>query len=384
MQAVVERWIAVWPLPNVTLGQSIAYPFVGIFVGDDPRLHAIDQQKDQLADLLARFRNEFDRKIHSSVLAFGDDAPEGVKSVDALSGFRNAVCIAAIAHSHSLFAVRRQPWGIYFAEAFDFYPWHLSKLLNRRITADTPATSAIHQLASLKPQCAPALGMRELSADALDLPLLDAIMLRWGELYTKGQDDIGDRRLFRSLDMARAACRMPGSADASILDQGRSAALWVSAFEILAHDGKSSSRKVLNLLAKVAWHHRELEEHERDARAGTTPVKTNLAGEIYLALNRARNDFLHGNEISVSTILYGRSKRNVLNFAAPLYRMALTAYLDLRQSVPMPNMNDDPAGAGHWIADRMEFEAPQKRCERALLAADEPPSKDEDEDDDNI
>jgi hypothetical protein len=45
-----------------------------------------------------------------------------------------------------------------------------------------------------------------------------------------GEESVEDPRLFRALDMARAAAKTPGGIDASEHDAGRAIALWVSAF----------------------------------------------------------------------------------------------------------------------------------------------------------
>jgi hypothetical protein len=51
----------------------------------------------------------------------------------------------------------------------------------------------------------------------------------------------------------------------------------------------------------------------------------NLAGVIYERLYRARNDFLHGNPVTDETLRLERCRQSALHFAAPLFRLALTA-----------------------------------------------------------
>jgi hypothetical protein len=67
-----------------------------------------------------------------------------------------------------------------------------------------------------------------------------------------GEQFIEGRRLFRALEMARAASKMPGGSDATEYNVGRAVALWVSGFEILAHDGhRADFERVLSLLGSV-------------------------------------------------------------------------------------------------------------------------------------
>jgi hypothetical protein len=76
-------------------------------------------------------------------------------------------------------------------------------------------------------------------------------------------DTVGDRRLFRALDMARAASKMPGGSDTTFYEGGRAVALWVSAFEILAHDGRSDLGRGLKLLKSADWRAPKLRTQDR-------------------------------------------------------------------------------------------------------------------------
>jgi len=61
----------------------------------------------------------------------------------------------------------------------------------------------------------------------------------------------------------------------------------------------------------------------------------------------------------------------VLSFAAPLFRLALTAYLDLRFVPEFPNATD--GGLGELAAKGLEFRGPQRDCEAAILSAEAGP-----------
>jgi hypothetical protein len=225
----------------------------------------------------------------------------------------------------------------------------------------------------LRPQSEPALGNRFLNNSDFDRPLLDALVDRWEQCFATGEQSVRDRRLFRALDMARAASRIPGGLDASEYDAGRAVALWVSAFEILAHDEtRSDFGRVIELLSQVEWTRSELKEPDRGVKTRDGLVRTNLAGGIYGRLNKVRNDFLHGNRVDTGTLKLEKCKKSVLLFAAPLFRLALTAYLDLRCTTELPSANE-AALFGELMAMRMEFRGPQRDCEAAILSADRAP-----------
>jgi hypothetical protein len=90
--------------------------------------------------------------------------------------------------------------------------------LTKTIAALTPALKGPHVVDELRPQSAPALRNRHLSP--LDQPLLDALVGRWERCFATGKESVEDRRLFRALEMARAASKMPGGRDANEHDAG--------------------------------------------------------------------------------------------------------------------------------------------------------------------
>lgn len=102
-------------------------------------------------------------------------------------------------------------------------------------------------------------------------------------------------------------------------------------------------------------------------------MKRTLASWLYQVLYECRNDFLHGNPVERSNFFLATPQRTIFEYAAPLYRIALTAFLPLAYGVPMPSA-DDAGAFGAYIADRMDFMGPQKNAEEALLTAARPPA----------
>jgi hypothetical protein len=368
-EATAPGWTPVWAMPNVTLDAPIEASHAALVPSNDERLVALALQKPALMAFLSAFRDEFGNQISPTIGLVREDARKSVLTVTAFGGFRDAVCISAVITGQTRTAQWGHSQGILHSDAFDVYPWFPSPQWNGHIAAFTPALSGQHMVDELRPQSAPALGRRFLTAHHLDKPLLDALVARWERCFATGDESVEDRRLFRALDMARAASKIPGGSDASEHDVGRAVALWVSAFEILAHDGKQSHLgRVLALLAKVEWLRPELKEPDREVRAGGGIVRTNLAGGIYKRLNKVRNDFLHGNRVDGETLKLEKGK-SVLLFAAPLFRLALTAYLNLRFVTEFPSASDADLW-GELIGKRMQFHGPQRDCEAAILSAD--------------
>ena len=211
-----------------------------------------------------------------------------------------------------------------------------------------------------------------LTESDMDEPLLTALLDRWRRRYAGRSPQWPDRALFRSLNMANQASQLPAGVDTTFYDVGRLIALWVSAFEILAHPGRGKSNlwAVYDLLEKVEWKYRLTalrlyKAYEANRKSnGRRTLACRLYGEIY----RARNDFLHGNPVGRNRLIVKPAKRSLFQYAAPLYRMALTGFLPLSWSEPVPPMNDAQAFGKH-LARRIDFDSYQKAVEKALLTA---------------
>jgi hypothetical protein len=365
-------WTPEWAMPNVTLNEPIEASHAALVNSDDERLRSIARRRPAVETFLSAFRDEFGSQIWPTIAMVREGAPPRVRTPTALGGFRDAVCVSAIVAGHSG-GIKLNDGGIIYSDAFDVYPSFPSPLLEGRIGAITPALVGIHHVERLHPQPAPALGRRYLSASAIDQPLLGAILARWNRCFVDGENSIEDRRLFRALEMARAASKMPGGSDATEYDAGRAAALWVSAFEILAHDGnRADFGGVLSLLGRVQWLSPKLKAQDRQLSYSRTIIQTNLAGSIYKRLYNARNDFLHGNPITDETLIVEKCRKRVDWFAASLFRLALTGYLNLRFSETLSDSADDQDRERHDARGK-RFRAAQCLSEDAILVADEPP-----------
>jgi hypothetical protein len=355
-------WLPAWVLPNLSIDEPVTSEHVALVSCRDKRLQSAIRKEPAIGKFLGRFQDEFGVLVSPSVLMISNDAPSSARSVRALASFRDAVNIAAIVSSHAKVLKRARGGGIQFSDGFDIYPWMVAKGGGERLVAITPAVMALHDVNRFCGQSSPALPERRLAQYELDAPLLIELLARWHRFYSESDQRSDNLALFRSLDMARIAARMPGGSDATFLDTGRSVALWVSAFEILAHQGRSGLRQVLSLFSGVEWERERLRAMDQQFQHGRDIVRTNIAGKIYATLNRIRNRFLHGEPVTVDTLILQPSGRHILDFAAPLYRLALTGFLPLRFGRKMPESNEaKPLGA--YISESMAFMQPQHSAE---------------------
>lgn len=369
-----DDWAPVFVLPNIPLDAAIGCEILALAPESDPRVTALKRTHTSFRCFLDSFADNFGQKFEPSVLILNTAAPQSFHDVTALASFRDLIALAVVTHNRSL--ELRHPRGprVLFGEAFAIYPWMLDRQY-KDVIGCTPAIRGVHELSCFKGQSSPALFRTSLGEADFDQPLLSALMVRWRQRYEAAEPAWADVALMRSLNMAYHASLLPAGTDTTFHDVGRVVSLWVSAFEILVHPGGSGQAnrdKVFELIERTPWAEVESSHIVHDT-GGKAKMKRTLASWLYQFLHDCRNDFLHGNPVEHSNLILPTSQRTILEYAAPLYRIALTAFLPLTYGVPMPSSKDAQA-FGAYIADRMAFMGPQESAEEALLTATRPPT----------
>jgi hypothetical protein len=101
-------------------------------------------------------------------------------------------------------------------------------------------------------------------------------------------------------------------------------------------------KQVYQLLERVSWNLFECRDSIYDPYGNKVgQQKRTLPVWLYGELNRARNDFLHGNKITDHRLIVAPGKRALNLYTAPLFKLALTGYLDLRMDRP-PARESEP------------------------------------------
>lgn len=326
-------WEPIFLLPNIRLDESVETEFVVLAAPDDPRLEALKESYPKLSDFLSRFSDQFEVEATPAVLLMRSDAPVGFRNLDAIASFRDAIAISSVCGQRAKTLVHERGFHPQYADWYDFFPWMLT-IDYKYLACQTPAFRGVHVVEEFRGQTSPSLTPISVDTRAFDRPLLSKLLLEWKERYSADDSTWRSTALFRSLNMAMSAARMPGSRDVTIFSIGRSLSLWVSAFEILVHprDGQSGYRQVYELLGAVDLISKECKERQYLAypyRPGFQ--RQNLLCWIYGEINRIRNDFLHGNPVSIESLKDKTSGRNFYEFGAVLYRLALTAFLPIKR-----------------------------------------------------
>jgi hypothetical protein len=362
-------WTPVFVLPNVPLLAAIECDIAALAPAHDPRVTALKRAQPMFRRFLGRFSDNFGEKFEPAVLLVRSDAPPTFFQIATLASFRDLVAISAVTYNRAL--ELRQPRGhrVVFGEAFAIYPWMLDKHYED-VIGSTPAILGTHEVAKFKGQSSPTVFRTALHAGDVDQSLLTALLQRWQSRYDAADPAWADIALFRSLNMAYHASLLPAATDTIYYDIGRLVSLWVSAFEILVHpggNGQANRDKVFELIEKTPWQLQATAYLGHDT-GGKTKVKRTLASWLYQTLFECRNKFLHGNPVDPGDLILPIPGRTVFEYAAPLYRIAITAFLPLTYGKPMPSSSDAKA-FGAYIADHLEFMDPQCCTEEAILTA---------------
>ena len=90
---------------------------------------------------------------------------------------------------------------------------------------------------------------------------------------------------------------------------------------------------------------------------------------LYYNLYRVRNDFVHGNPISLRTLMLEKSGVSLYLYAAPLYRVLLTSYLGLYWKEDPPNLSEGQDKLSAYYSRKAKFKMYQAAIEDGLLNA---------------
>lgn len=352
-------WTPIFVLPNIPLLVAIGCDFAALAPARDPRVASVKRAHPSFRRFLNRFSDNSGEKFEPAVLIVSADAPPAFRDVAALASFRDLIALSTITFSRALELRQRRGHRVMFGEAFAIYPWMLDRHYEE-VIGSTPAILGTDQVGKFKGQSSPALFRTALDERDIDQPLLTALMERWRRHYETADPAWADVALMRSLNMAYNASLLPAGTDTTFYDIGRVVSLWVSAFEILVHpggNGQANRDKVFEMIEKTPWSVPVSGALAHDT-GGKTKIKRTLASWLYQRLYECRNDFLHGNPVARANLILPIPQRTVFEFAAPLYRLALTAFLPLTYDKLMPSASDTEA-FGACIAEHMEFMDPQ-------------------------
>jgi len=328
--AMPKLWSFGFLLPHLHLRRSVEFGPVAIVPSGDERLIALANETQGIRQLVENMTDQFGERIAPSALLFRSDKPASVDYY-ALACFRNCLAICSVIDG-TIFQLSGGTAGYpVWSDYFDFYPYTVDR--SGKLTAQSVAIRHVSPPGEFKGQKAPHLP----AGDHLSFGHDENIFLRctrvWNDYFVKESDTRSNRTLFRAVEVAYQAMRVPavGSRRPTIHDIGIGVALWVSAFEVLTHPwGKQANvGAVLDVLGKVAYLAPELCSTRYRFKHRSTSRQNNFVQKLYTQLYSARNDYLHGNTVDGSNLFPGGNQKmpNLLRIAPLIFRAALDGHL---------------------------------------------------------
>lgn len=363
----MDEWTPVVVLPNLDMRGTIECQYAAIVPPTDCRVEKLRADHPKLTTFLSKFSGQFGQQVWPSLLLLHADAPKSYYTAEAVTAFRDIISLSVVPYARALRLCFDRSRGLVFTTAFQFYPWMLDKNFEE-VVLTNPAQLHVHLLQAFNGQSFPEQSQVTIMERDIDLPLARELLNRWIVRFSEDAVEWKDKALFRALNMANEAGRIPALTAGTFYDVGRSLALWVSAYEILAHPGgtgRSNFTTVTATLESVKWCNARLSAATHTI-PGRNPQKKQFATWICKKVYDLRNDFLHGNDVEAPGLSI--NGKVIIDFAACLYRLALTGFLDLHFDTPAPPSEDAEAHDA-FINERRWFNKFQITYENALLTA---------------
>ena len=271
--------------------------------------------------------------------------------IEELIAFRNVVMISALATGWSIQARAGQAAHVVqYSNALELYPCTVGRGDPKGIIWSTPTTLGWDQATNLHGQCSPRFPHPAHFRMPFDQFLFDGLMRAWRLRYRGGRRRLWLTRLFRSLQMAYMAMETPFSNQGTNIDWGTSSGLWVSAFEVLTHEGRSSYPVVADALENAPWELPRLAVYRRHrtvhGRGRNQREWRSLVARLYKRIYDLRNTVLHGNPMP---------RRRIDHYPA----VAVLLYRGL-----LLRLLRDEVG---WVVPELDYENLDGEALRALL-----------------
>ncbi len=327
-------WVVCLALPNLSVNYTIENEHVALVSSKDQRVLQLRDKHQNLDQYLDRFTDAFGRTIEPGVVISTQSALSEIPApnANAFLGFRDLVAVSVTCKNTAQTLNGSSMSSSRWSNTFWIYPWLLDKDYDS-LTMSSVSVLGQHSVDDFAGQSTPGIALSRIEKWDVDGPLLTHLLQRWSKMFLGKRKSSRDVALFRSLNMAYQASLAPSESYFREYDVGRIIALWISAFEIIAHPRNKKSNvnsgSVFKLLETDHWQNKRLIDKKYIVGRSRTR-KRNLLIKICSELYRARHDYLHGNHLTEASLRIHRKGTNLLDCAAPIYRLLLTSFLDIR------------------------------------------------------
>lgn len=319
-------------MPNLHLEKPVETKWVALLPGNDHRMQEMAKASPAVNGLLNCFTDEFGKSRSPVALVFHLDAPKSVRNLEAFVSFRNLFAISCVLRGADYSIGNPNVFWTLYSDFFDFYPFKPSSdgaHLHHRGMALNSYNKAARFKGQVQAYLPSSNGHVKAEPDPVIFPLL---LKAWLQRYEKNRPGRKTRKLFRSLAVAYHGASVPQKNLMMGYDFGVNIGMWVSSLEVLAHPGKGmwvTQKDVIQMISSVQFRDVQIRRKRRVKLKRGDILTTNGTGYLYSRLYRARNNFMHGNSVSSTSILHKTSDGySLLTRVAPvLFKTALISYL---------------------------------------------------------
>tara|TARA_R110002111_G_scaffold248775_3_gene312601 strand:+ start:10630 stop:11757 length:1128 start_codon:yes stop_codon:yes gene_type:complete len=297
-----SEWKFAYLVPHVAFREPIENDFLALVPYSDQRFSDLRTAHEAVRVLAENMTDAFGQSVSPSALLIHRDAPDSVDFYAVLS-FRNIIAISSLVQCMALNISGKAGNYPLWSDYFDIYPFTADKS-GKNLVAKSMALRSIEGTEEFSGQIAPQLPNNRLLRWRYDKFILQYLLAEWKAHFINTRSERRTRVLFRSLEVAAQASRMPatGTKVPTIHDVGVAIGLWVSSLEVLTHptSGDANRDTVLKCLGKVDWEDGNLnaKRYSLKSRGGNVIGKINYCQKLYTELYQTRNDFMHGNNVT--------------------------------------------------------------------------------------
>lgn len=352
-----DSWIFVSIFPNLLETYSFKTSYAVIVPCSDSRVKLLRRKYKPIDELLNSFIDTRLKIIRPNVFLLHKKAYSNQHYRHAaIVAFRNIVALNVILEGWIplVHATHNNVFTTLYSDYYDFFP--LNGYGDKLYFVKTPALSNIVSQTKVKYQSNYSLPEANHFTLFVNQKLFDVLIYIWEDYFVRKKRLDCYSSLFRSLQLAFSACKMPTDNFSTIYDYGTKIGLWISAFEILFHPGKNGSIHCNDIIAELNKYEFSNPKIKKKSYL-INKVQTNIVGLIYKEIYDVRNDFFHGNNIDTNRLyVFKQKKFPIITHIAPvLFLMALHVFLQSKKlllDVKPKNLNERIVQ--HIMHDRIE------------------------------
>lgn len=322
-------WNLVFGLPNLAPPErSLGTSTLVVPAENDGRLLALIEREPNVGRFLSAFVDEYGSASGTAALLSRSERPR----LEAVYAFRDSLAFSVIAGAMAIH-INFPPGivGLLFSNYFRFHPTTLGRGDDAVVVTQTQALRGLEALDDFKGRVDPALPVGTLSHSRVDHEIYLRLLRLWNIVCGQGtaKHSARSRAVFRALNVAFEAASLPHNHLALDRDLGVRLALWISAFEILVWpiNRKAGFEHVTARLEAHDWQHKGLRAARYKLVRNKKMRRVPLPIRIYELMYRARNTYLHGEQIRERHLYPFASGESLLAFAPLLFRVVLDTIL---------------------------------------------------------